>query len=386
MPLKSNQQAEQVAQMQRICHKVITATKKRSSPLQHLPGLVRYALAGKPLEYKFEHSDELVQKIQHVTATVDFDIIHIEPSYVGLYLEAISPNTQCKKFLTFHNIESSLFKRLSQVEREPIAKLRTRLHSLLLKRWEANYTKQYDHCITVSELDRQLLLAANPNLQITVSPNGVDTKQYRLLPPSNKTPSLVFVGSMNYSACVDAMLYFCREILPLIRRQIKDIEVWIVGRDPVPEIKAMEGNGVHVTGWIDDVQPYYSQSTICIVPLRAGGGTRLKILEAMALGRPVVSTSIGCEGLDVVDGEHIFIADTPQAFATKTIRLLEETALREKMICQARQLVEDRYDWDSITQSLLQLYGAIINNVDSKFLPERLIAHQKEAEIYECQR
>jgi len=132
--------------------------------------------------------------------------------------------------------------------------------------------------------------------------------------------------------------------------------MWIVGINPSTEVRDLDGNGIHVTGRVEDVRPYYRRSTVCVVPLRAGGGTRLKILEAMALGRPVVSTSIGCEGLDVVDGEHLFIADRPEEFADRTIRLLTDEALRRSITSRARAMVVSRYDWDIIAKQLMQVY------------------------------
>jgi glycosyltransferase involved in cell wall biosynthesis len=204
-------------------------------------------------------------------------------------------------------------------------------------------------------------MKVNPRLQVDVIPNGVDTEKYQPLPPpENVSPSLMFVGSMDYPPCVDAVLYFCSDILPLIRQAINPLELWIVGRDPHPEVLKLNGSGVHVTGRVEDVVPYYQQSTVCVIPLRAGGGTRLKILEAMALGRPVVSTTIGCEGLDVVDGEHLLIADTPEQFAEKTVRLLDDRHLSQYICANARKLVEARYGWDQIAERLMDVYEEMV--------------------------
>ena len=153
---------------------------------------------------------------------------------------------------------------------------------------------------------------------------------------------------------------FVVQILPLIRHTINPMEFWIVGGNPRPEVLELNGNGVRVTGRVEDVVPYYQQSTVCVVPLRAGGGTRLKILEAMALGRPVVSTTIGCEGLDVVDGEHLFIADTPEQFAQKTVRLLLDRHLSQYMCANARRLVEAHYGWDRIARRLTDVYDEMV--------------------------
>jgi glycosyltransferase involved in cell wall biosynthesis len=120
-----------------------------------------------------------------------------------------------------------------------------------------------------------------------------------------------------------------------------------------------------VTGTVEDVLPHYEATTVCVVPLRAGGGTRLKILEAMALGRPVVSTAIGCEGLDLIDGEHLLIADTPEQFAAKTVRLLKDAELSHDLCRNARKLVETRYGWDRIAQRLLDIYEEMVGNTAS---------------------
>jgi glycosyltransferase involved in cell wall biosynthesis len=169
---------------------------------------------------------------------------------------------------------------------------------------------------------------------------------------------------MGYPPCVDAVLYFCREIFPRIRRTLGTAELWIVGRDPRPEVMQLNGDGVHVTGRVDEVIPYYQQSAVSVVPLRAGGGTRLKILEAMALGRPVVSTTIGCEGLEVVDGEHLLIADNCEQFAEKTVRLLTDRQIYQHISTNGRQLVEARYDWDKIAGRLMEVYAELIAQRD----------------------
>jgi glycosyltransferase involved in cell wall biosynthesis len=166
---------------------------------------------------------------------------------------------------------------------------------------------------------------------------------------------------MCYSACIDAVLFFCKEILPLVRERVGKVEMWVVGRDPVPEIRALDGDGIHVTGQVEGIQPYYQRCTAVVVPLRAGGGTRLKILEAMALGRPVVSTSIGCEGLDVAPEKHLLVADDPEDFADATARLILDCGLNQRIVSEARQLVVDHYNWDAIASDLMHFYAEMTN-------------------------
>jgi polysaccharide biosynthesis protein PslH len=225
--------------------------------------------------------------------------------------------------------------------------------------WEPRYAARFDRCVALSEIDRAKLVAVNPSLRIDVVPNGTDTRLLQPLPRSDARPALLYVGNMDYTANAHAVIYFCKEILPLVRRAVNDVELWIVGSDPLPEVRRLVGDGIRVTGRVDDVVPYYRQSSVCIVPLRAGSGIRLKILESMALGRPVVSTSLGCEGLDVEDGTNIMIADSTEQFAEKTIRLLTDAALRDSIASNARQLVETHYDWDAIAHRMMGIYGEL---------------------------
>jgi glycosyltransferase involved in cell wall biosynthesis len=243
-----------------------------------------------------------------------------------------------------------------------VGKIRTWLYSWMMRAWEPRYAERFDRCISVSEEDRRLLIASNPRLQVDVIPNGVDVQMYQPSSLDGNQPALLFIGTMDYPPCNDAALYFVSEILPHIRRVIPNVETWIVGRDPSPEVMQLNGKGVHVTGRVDDVRPYYRRSSVCVVPLRAGGGTRLKILEAMALGRPVVSTTIGCEGLDVVDGEHLLIADTPKLFSEQTVRLIQDTKLCQRITTEARELVVTHYDWDGIAKRLMLVYEDLARN------------------------
>jgi sugar transferase (PEP-CTERM/EpsH1 system associated) len=370
--LNKPEDAAGVDHMATFCHRVLTGERERRSKLAYVPELLRYTLAGKPFELYFEHSEELLAKIRDAMARVDFDIVHVEPSYMGLYIDELPP-ADYKTYLGFHNIEFSLYRRAVRIASNPLSKLRLSLHSAQLRRWEPRYAERYDRCVCVSEDDRRLLVGANPRVSATVLPNGVDTHELQMLPwPENhSTPSVVFVGSMNYAPCVDAVIWYAREILPRVRQAVGPVEMWIVGRNPRPEVQALDGGGIHVTGWVDSVEPYYARSTAVIVPLRAGGGTKLKILEAMALGRPVVSTTLGCEGIDVTDGQNILVGDTVESLAAQTVSLLESRSLRDTITANARALVENTYDWDIIARGLVEDYRQTVG--DRVPVPSRVV-------------
>jgi polysaccharide biosynthesis protein PslH len=358
-PSESDLQPDVEAHLREFCRGIVVAPRDRHTPLGHLPGLAGYALRGKPLELKFDYSQRLADEIRALTSRIAFDIVQIEHSHMAPYIEAVSPTSDAKHVLSFVDVEFDLYRRLFDVEKRPIARLRAGLHSLLMRRWEPAYAERFDQCVAVSSSDRQLLRAVNPHLRPEVVPNGVDTVALRPLPFDGAARGLVYVGRMSYLPCADGATYFCNEILPLIKRRGVEVETWIVGADPPPEVTALAGRDIRVTGRVADVTPYYQKSLVSIVPLRAGSGTRLKILEAMALGRPVVSTTIGCAGLDVVDGEHLLIADTAAEFAEATTRLLADRSLREQIAANARDLVVQRYDWDGIAEHLMRIHAGL---------------------------
>jgi len=240
--LETPEDADGVPHLQQFCARVETASLQRRSPLAHMPGLVRYALAGKPPELKFLHSKELVSKIRQLTSEVDFDIVQIE-SRMGLYLETLPQNRRYKSIQMFQNFTFQQDSRVSQIEQRWDRKLRTLLNSVAMLHWEPRYAERFDRCTTVSEIDRRLLLKANPRLQVDVIPNGADIQKHQPLPTENASPVLLFVGTMGYPPCADAVLYFCREIFPLIRRAIGAVDLWIVGREPRPEVMQLNGDG-----------------------------------------------------------------------------------------------------------------------------------------------
>jgi glycosyltransferase involved in cell wall biosynthesis len=216
--------------------------------------------------------------------------------------------------------------------------------------------------LAVSEADRDTFARLYPGAAtapIHVVPTGVDTTFFA---PADASPeaasprgsrSLIFTGSMDWLPNADAMLFFCRDILPLIRAEEPDVALSIVGRAPTPAVRRLAADhGVEVTGRVDDVRPYMREAAVYVVPLRIGGGTRLKIFEAMAMAKAVVSTAVGAEGLPVTGGEHLLLADEPRGFARAVVRLLRDLDRRRAIEQAARQLVVSQYDWSVVAGDL----------------------------------
>jgi sugar transferase (PEP-CTERM/EpsH1 system associated) len=353
-------QSEGLVHLRELFRQVVTAPLRRSKAIERPKDFVEFLFHGIPPDLRFYYSKELAQKIRNLVSEIAFDIVVIEHSHMGLYLKALPPKMWDKAVWVLHDIDFHKYFRISRLEKNVKRRMRLLLHSLMLRWWKPRFAEHFALCITVSESDRQKLLAANPSLTVEVSDNGVDCKSFQLLLESSSPPSLVFVGNMDYVPNIDAVSFLCRQILPRIRRHISNVEVWIVGANPRSEVFGLSGNGVHVTGEVEDVIPYYARSTISVAPLRAGGGTRLKILESMALGRAVVSTSIGCEGLKVINGQHILISDDAENFAERTLLLLSNIEVRHQLVTNARRLVESEYDWDVIAKRLVGTYQKVI--------------------------
>jgi glycosyltransferase involved in cell wall biosynthesis len=350
-----------VSHLQEICRevKIIKAPQHRGfdKPVEWL----NYLLAGIPPDLRFYQSEKMLSTIYELASQVDFDVVQIEDLGMARCLEALPGSIRAKTVLTFHDVVFRKYTRIYKIQPKLVQKFRQWLHYMMMRRWEPSYAEKFNLCITMSEVDRSLLLSINPHLKIEVIPNGVDTKAYQVLPYDNSTASFIFVGDMDYAPNIDAVMFFAKEILPRIQKEILEVEMWVVGINPAATLKRIDGNVVHITGRVEDVRSYYQRSNICVIPLRAGGGTRLKILESMALGRPVVSTTIGCEGLDVSDGVNIFIADDPEEFAKKILLLLNNKELRQQIISNARKLVETHYDWDILADN----YNQVIIQLDS---------------------
>ena len=355
-PIIRTGSSDGLSHLKAVCCGVETANLPQRHKSTRLLAMLRYVLTGKPWEFEWLYCEELAAKIKHLVSIIDFDIVQIEHSRMAPYVEILPADMRSKLVLVFHNLASVQYERIARIAESYAESFRAWLHGRFMRRWEPRYAERFDRCITMSKLDRDLLIKANPRLVADVVPNGVDTHLYREEPFETSRPTLLFIGSMDYPPCADAARYLCNRILPHLRRNLGQIDVWIVGRDPSPELTRLSGQGVHVTGFVTDVIPYYRRSTVCVVPLRAGGGTRVKILEAMALGRPVVTTPIGCEGLNVVNNQHLLVADTPEQFSECVIRLLRDPGLYKRITANARRLVEEQYDWDRLASRMLQIY------------------------------
>jgi sugar transferase (PEP-CTERM/EpsH1 system associated) len=295
-----------------------------------------------------------------------YDVVQVEFVYMAQYRRS-GRRPEPPRVLDEHNVEFRINATLAADRATAGGGLRRMAYDLYARREFAHRRaeelaacRSADHVLTVSEPDCVVLREALPGLPVTVVPNGVDLAHFRPVPPAATDTGVVFVGKMDYRPNVRAALWFCTEILPTIRRTRAECAISIVGAQPTPAIRALERlPGVTVTGPVADTRPYVTAAAVTVVPIRAGSGTRLKILEALALGRAVVSTTAGCEGIDVVDGEHLLVADEPDLFARYVVRLLGDAAERARLGAAGRRLVEARYGWDAAVAAVDTVFAAV---------------------------
>jgi polysaccharide biosynthesis protein PslH len=361
---------QNLAYMEPYCNQIETVVKRRGrSRKKLLMRLLGTMVKGQPPQNGIAYYGEMANLIRDVTKQQEFDLIDVELTQMAPYIEFVANNRKAARLITLHNASGAQYQRMMKLERSATGRVLTTLDWLFLRRWEPDYVAQhFDKCVVVSEVDEALFRQANPSLNISVIPNGVDAAGYPVLPDRPDSKEILFIGKMNYGPNVDGALFFYSQVFPLIRNIIPDARLLIVGTEPTAEIQALSADpSVEVTGYVEDVVPYYDRSCVSVVPLRAGGGTRLKILESMALGRAVVSTTVGCEGLAVAAGEHLLIGDTPADLANQTVSLMNDADLRYFLTTNGRRLVETEYDWQVVGQRLLGVYEQVVNSKRSSF-------------------
>jgi sugar transferase (PEP-CTERM/EpsH1 system associated) len=286
-----------------------------------------------------ERLSQLLQKEEHDVIVCDF-----------LIASGVIPwDFRCPKVLFTHNVEATIWQRYYQVAKNPILKAVAWREYRTMARAERKYAARADHVLAVSEDDRDLFARFLDSRKISVIPTGVDVQYFQPSSARADPNSLVFTGSMDWLPNEDAVFYFVEQILPRIRSHVAKAKLVVVGRRPSQRLHALadRSEAVQITGEVADIRPYVQSASVYVVPLRVGGGTRLKIFEAMAMGKAVVSTSVGAEGLPVQHNDNIILANGAEEFARSVVELLRDSARRYELGHAARQLVEQNYSWSS---------------------------------------
>ena len=263
--------------------------------------------------------------------------------------------------LAHHNVESVLMERRAEHEKGWIRKRFVKAQAAKLRRYESLACRRFPLNITVSQDDALTLERICPGIRTAIVPNGVDTDYFQPR-PGHETPAIVFTGGMNMFANRDAVEWFLDAVWPLLKAAVPDVQFFAIGQRPSPRIRhhAEADAGVHAPGHVADVRPWVERAAVYVVPMRVGGGTRLKVVDAMAQGKAIVSTSLGAEGLEIEDGVHVLLADDPEDFATRIVSLLHSPADRQRLGRSARLLAESRYSWRKLGEGLATAYQQVV--------------------------
>jgi sugar transferase (PEP-CTERM/EpsH1 system associated) len=295
------------------------------------------------------------ERIREILASHQIDVIHFDLPHLAAYLDEV---VRFPKILTNHNVESLRLRRWAKIERNPFLKLYLYYQYLKLHRFESKLCPQFDCCITVSDFDKQTLREMCQSDNFITIPNGVDIDYFSPGNGTTATGGLVWAGSMSGAYNRDAVDYFLSDIEPLIHARLPEVKMTFVGAAPTELLRrrAKENHHIVCTDYVDDVRPYVDRASIFIAPLRSGSGTKIKVLNAMAQAKPVVTTSIGAEGIVATPDEEIVIADDAHEFAGRVMALLENPKMACEIGQRARKRIEALYDWKSITASMNKIY------------------------------
>jgi sugar transferase (PEP-CTERM/EpsH1 system associated) len=298
---------------------------------------------------------EMQSSIDELLSTRQFDIIQLESSQ----LCGFQYHSKGAIVLDEHNIEYELLQRMQEGERSWTRRLYNRVEVRKFRPMEQESWRTVDGCVVTSEREEAIVHVHAPSTPVVVAPNAVDPDFFAPTGLAIRPDTLVFTGLLSYRPNFDAATYLIEEILPRLERIRAGVTLTIVGDGYPSELQSLRRPNVVVTGRVPDIRPYLEQAAVAVVPVRMGGGTRLKVVEALAMARAVVSTTVGCEGIRVRDGQHLLIADDPDGFASSVALLLSDTARAEALGQAGRTLILDQYSWQRSVERLEDLYWSL---------------------------
>ena len=357
--VRDTDKPEYIAHLKTLCERVITVPIQRAAS-RDLVFLGKSLLSGQPWMMLRDERPEMRAALAELAATSQFDIVHADQLNMGQYA---LPFPSGRKVLDLHNALWVLYKRMSEAQAftNPMKYLLMRDWPLL-KRYEAEMCRRFDAVTAVSEEDKAALIEAGAPSAMTVIPIAVDLDSQPYIERQPKGPHIIHIGTMYWPANINAINWFLDAIYPLIKARLPEVRCTLIGARPPESIieRAKADPSLTVTGYVDDPLPYLQDASMMIVPLKAGGGMRVKILNALAQGIPMVTTTVGCEGIAVTPDKDILIADEPAAFAEASLRLLTDADLNQRISQNGREMVMRRYDYREAVKPLDDVYAEIV--------------------------
>jgi polysaccharide biosynthesis protein PslH len=355
--------------------KSLIVPDSKSDRIRHWANtLFRTFQTGMPVPICYNYNTHLAEALHRITREQDFDLYHLNHTDTAQYFDCLAPE-RCT--IDTHNLLFDYYQKAAARGNPLMAQV--------LKRWARsleNFERRTFHkvgaILVCSHRERDILSRGECDQKMMVAPNGVDFEYFN--PPvsaaAKRSPTILFIGNMSYRPNLEGVLFFIRSIFPLLRKRISGIRFLAVGKGSTEEIfRARAGApDIEITGEVADVRPYIARSHVFVVPLNYGGGTRLKVLEAFASAIPVVSTTVGAEGIECRNGKDILLADTPEDFSETVVQLFENQELRNTLISNAHQLALEKYNWEFIGQSVVRWYQEDLLKSDEVCPPFRKIS------------
>jgi sugar transferase (PEP-CTERM/EpsH1 system associated) len=346
--LESDEEKSLIPEVEPFCEKVIALRRSRAPRLQ--------LFAYEPFDEFL--TPEMEDAVDRCLEECDFNLIQLEYTQMAAYAPRVEG---IPTLLTKHEVDFAACARRARSESGPVTKFRWFYNYLQVLDREVKLTTNVDAVICMTDPDARELRKFAPSVQVHTINTGVDLEYFSPPAQSSDEARIIFVGAFQHLPNVEAMLHFCREVLPLIREKVPGIELLIVGSNPTPTIAHLANiPGVCVTGFVPDIRPFMARSSVYVVPLRLGVGIRGKILEAWGMGMAVVSTSVGCAGLRCEHDKNILVADTPENFAQQVLSLISDRGRRQRLGYEGRKTAEQFYSWEKSAHQLDVLYRKLM--------------------------
>jgi glycosyltransferase involved in cell wall biosynthesis len=367
--VRDDDQPESVIHLASFCRAVHTVPMNRSA-LRDGRALLKSLLSGTPLVIVRDEIREMRARLQRLVQDEPFDVVHADQTSMVQY--ALWATSQASNLgrqipglvLDAHNALYRIPQRMARHERNPVKQALLRREARALRRYERDAYRRFDRVVFVTDVDRDALAIRDSGGRVgeakfTTIPICVDPGNKRLLDRRQRPSIVTHLGTMFWPPNVEGVVWFAWNVWPSVVNRFPGARFAVLGKDPPREVRDLASivRNVDVTGYVPDPAPYLADTAVFIVPLRAGGGMRVKIVDAWCWGVPIVSTSIGAEGIEVEDGENILIADEPQALAEAVVRILRDPALGERLRENGRRWVEERYSWRRVYAKWDQVYG-----------------------------
>jgi polysaccharide biosynthesis protein PslH len=326
-----------------------------------IPGAIRNLFTSIPFTYQKYKSPEAIEIIDSLIQKEKFDVVHVDHLHVAAYGKYIKEKYNIPVILREHNYETMIWKRMYENEASFLKRLFIKMQMRKVENYEVRMCSLFDRCFMITKNDEDNLKEHPGIFHTEIIPAGVDVNFFQEKYSGKKEKqSLLFLGSLEWYPNLDAFNWFYNSVFPLIIRKYPEIKLYLAGKNPPESILNLKDKNVCVLGMVDDIREIMDKCEVCVVPLRIGGGIRIKILEMMAMKKAIVSTNVGCEGMEVIDHKHLLTAPDAESFANAVSLLIENDNLRSTLEIEGFNLVNRIYKWENIAEKMESVYTETI--------------------------